>query len=379
MSGWVSIHRQIEKWEWYKKENYAHLFQHLLRKANHIEKKWQGTTISRGQFITSPGHLSKETGIKYQTVRTIIKNLKKSGEIVTKSTNKNTMITICNYDSYQSDEGRTNKQLTINQQTTNKQLTTTNNGKKEKKENKAAVRWSTEENKFSSLTQHTENKSVGKTNSITEAKRKNRMNKNSTFFDIPTEPELELPKSIILTESQVAIMNKRKEQNKNTYKSPVLRNPNNYLIDLTDKISGVIGLTFLIKGKKFYKPTPEFNWYNAAKILNETIKKDERYAEFKISIPIKTDNAEINLLYHIIKIGNKYESMLNYIVETGGIYFDDKLIYSMVFKTAVYASSMDWLLKIHKNNEHNDYTKVEKMITDEELKKSDYTNQTGEK
>jgi len=131
--GWIKLHRQLTEWEWYNKSEYVHLFIHLLVSANHRDANWQGQTILRGQLITSIGKLSVFTGISEQSIRTILKKLEMTGEIKVKSTNKYTLLTICKYDSYQFEEGetnkQTNKQLTNNQQTTNKQLTTNKNDK----------------------------------------------------------------------------------------------------------------------------------------------------------------------------------------------------------------------------------------------------------
>jgi hypothetical protein len=51
--------------------------------------------------------------------------LESTGEILKKSTNKYTLITICNYERYQSFDEQSNKQTTNKQQTNNKQSTTT--------------------------------------------------------------------------------------------------------------------------------------------------------------------------------------------------------------------------------------------------------------
>jgi len=101
------------KHEWYKDANTAHLFNHLLLRANHTTAKWKGYTLQRGQLITSRNHLSKETGLSPKQVRTCLSRLEHSGEIVRKSTNKNTLITICTYDAYiaqRANEGQTRGQ-----------------------------------------------------------------------------------------------------------------------------------------------------------------------------------------------------------------------------------------------------------------------------
>lgn len=130
--GWVKLHRQFKDWEWYNKSEMVHLFIHCLIKANFKDGSFQGIECKKGSFITSLKHLSDETNISIQTIRTCLKKLQLTKEIEVKSTNKLTQITICNYDSYQQEDEDTNKQLTNNQQTTNKQLTTI----EEYKENK---------------------------------------------------------------------------------------------------------------------------------------------------------------------------------------------------------------------------------------------------
>lgn len=131
--GWVKLHRQFKDWEWYNKSEMVHLFIHCLIKANFKDGSFQGTECKKGSFITSLKHLSDETNISIQTIRTCLKKLQLTKEISVKSTNKLTQITICNYDSYQHEDGEANKQLTNNQQTTNKQLTTIEESKEIKK------------------------------------------------------------------------------------------------------------------------------------------------------------------------------------------------------------------------------------------------------
>jgi len=63
MNGFIKLHRQLKEWEWYTDNNVKSLFLHCLLSANFKEKKWQGKTIKRGQFITSLNHLSIETGM----------------------------------------------------------------------------------------------------------------------------------------------------------------------------------------------------------------------------------------------------------------------------------------------------------------------------
>lgn len=130
-------------WEWYDDIITRGVFIHCLLRANHTDTNWRGNELKRGQFVTSLKHLADENGISVQTLRTHLKRLKSTHELTIKSTNKHSIITVCNYDSYQSEKSeantqtntQTNKQLTNNQQATNNQLTTDKNEKKEKNVN----------------------------------------------------------------------------------------------------------------------------------------------------------------------------------------------------------------------------------------------------
>jgi hypothetical protein len=139
MSGWVKMHRNITKWEWYDDSKMVHLFFHLVVSANHKEGNWKGQEVKRGQLITGRKKLSSLTGISEQSIRTCLDRLVSTNEITIKPTSKNSLITILNYDLYQESEiinqqstiKSTNNQPTINQRsTTNKN---DNNVKNEKK------------------------------------------------------------------------------------------------------------------------------------------------------------------------------------------------------------------------------------------------------
>jgi len=128
MSGWIKLHRKMLDWEWYTDVNTNHLFMHCILKANHQDKKWRGIEIKRGSFITSLDSLSKETGLSVMQIRTSLQKLINTQNVTSKSSSKNRLISIANFDSYQDD----NKLVTSEQQTDNKQVTTTKNDKKEK-------------------------------------------------------------------------------------------------------------------------------------------------------------------------------------------------------------------------------------------------------
>ncbi len=143
-NGWIKLHRKFLEWEWFDKPEMVQLFIFLLLSANHADNDWRGMTIKRGQLVTSYASIKEKTGLSVQTIRTCIRRLKSTSELTSKVTSQFTIITICNYDSYQQTENatnkpinkRTNKPLTSNQQATNKQSTTNKNDKNDKNDKK---------------------------------------------------------------------------------------------------------------------------------------------------------------------------------------------------------------------------------------------------
>lgn len=102
--GWIALHRKIFEWEWYSDINTTRLFIHMLLRANHKPKPWQGVLIPRGSFLSGRKKLSQETGLTEQQIRTSLKKLKSSHEVTTKTTRKNTLFSMVNYNLYQDEQ-----------------------------------------------------------------------------------------------------------------------------------------------------------------------------------------------------------------------------------------------------------------------------------
>jgi predicted transcriptional regulator len=127
MEGWICLHRKFLQWEWAGDANMVALFIYLLLMANTDDGyKWKGIALDRGQLLTGRKELSKKTGLSEQTVRTCLKRLESTNEITIKSTNKYSIITICNYRTYQDKQENNNQQFNrqSNKQPTNNQPTT---------------------------------------------------------------------------------------------------------------------------------------------------------------------------------------------------------------------------------------------------------------
>lgn len=104
MEGWIKIHRGLLDWEWYSDTNCVRMALHLLLMANFQTKRWRGITVERGQLVTSRSILARETGLSEREVRTAISKLEKSDFLTSRATNGYSVVTICNYEKYQSSE-----------------------------------------------------------------------------------------------------------------------------------------------------------------------------------------------------------------------------------------------------------------------------------
>lgn len=100
--GWVALHRQFTQWEWFDKPEMVQLFIYLLISATHEEMQWRGMTIKRGQIVTSLDKIKAATGLSTSKIRTCLERLKLTNEIASETTNQYRVLTICNYDKYQS-------------------------------------------------------------------------------------------------------------------------------------------------------------------------------------------------------------------------------------------------------------------------------------
>lgn len=126
MKGYIKLHRRILDWEWYKDSNTKNIFIHLLLNACYDNCRFMGNAVSRGQYITSLSRLSADLDIPVRQVRTSLKRLVQTGEIDMQTSNKYTLVTICNYESYQIEEAPKKRKATRKRQTDDTQVTDIN-------------------------------------------------------------------------------------------------------------------------------------------------------------------------------------------------------------------------------------------------------------
>ena len=119
--GWIKIYRSLLDWEWFDDAETVKLFIYILLSANYEDKKWRGMVVERGQYVTSLGSLSEILRLSVKRVRIRLERLTKSGAITTSGANRFTIITICNYDTYQDAETEKDAQMANRGQTKGKQ------------------------------------------------------------------------------------------------------------------------------------------------------------------------------------------------------------------------------------------------------------------
>lgn len=110
MAGWVKLDRSIQDhWLWSEKPfSKAQAWVDLILSANHKGAKFMIkhslVEIERGQQARSEVTLSKEWGWSRDKVRRFLKLLENDGMIRQQKTNITTVLTICNYERFQSSE-----------------------------------------------------------------------------------------------------------------------------------------------------------------------------------------------------------------------------------------------------------------------------------
>jgi hypothetical protein len=105
MSGWIKIHREItEHWIFQDSEKFRWWVDMLFLATyedNKILVKNQIVEVKRGQFIGSLSFFTKRWGISKERVINFLRLLLSDGMILKDSDRNVTLITICNYESYQ--------------------------------------------------------------------------------------------------------------------------------------------------------------------------------------------------------------------------------------------------------------------------------------
>lgn len=105
--GFAVFYRSLREQPWYKNSEYKAVFIELVLRAQYqnTEKTYKGIklTLTRGQVFTCNQQLSHDTGVSVSQVKKAIALFKKLGQVDSqKVSNKGALISVVNYDKWQS-------------------------------------------------------------------------------------------------------------------------------------------------------------------------------------------------------------------------------------------------------------------------------------
>ena len=103
-NGYIRLHRSMTKWEWYHDINTTRLWIHLLMTVNWEDNRFEGVEIPRGSRVCSISKLAAETDLSDREIRTAINHLKATSNVTIKRHAKFSVISIQNFNAYQSDD-----------------------------------------------------------------------------------------------------------------------------------------------------------------------------------------------------------------------------------------------------------------------------------
>lgn len=140
--GWIKLHRKIQDhWIWQEKRKFskAEAWIDLLMMVNHEDKKVplgnELILVKRGQRITSIRQLCDRWGWSNTKVTQFLKMMQTDGMVTVKSDTKKTVITIENYDVYQSRKDEKTTENSHEDDTKQTQKHTNKNDKNDKELN----------------------------------------------------------------------------------------------------------------------------------------------------------------------------------------------------------------------------------------------------
>lgn len=150
MDGWIKLHRKLmESESFYKLTAVQKLIAiYIVLNANHEDGIWYDkykgieVEVKRGQLVTSRNKIvnewfNKDKDVTEQRVRTCLDKLVRINFITKSPANDYTLITVVNYDIYQSKKDDDNQVLTKSQPSGNQAITTNKNDKNDKKKHYA--------------------------------------------------------------------------------------------------------------------------------------------------------------------------------------------------------------------------------------------------
>lgn len=143
LNGYIKLYRKLIKWGWYQDNVVKSLFLHFLLTASFKDFNWMGKKLKSGQLITGRKKLAEELNFSERQIRTAMEKLKSTGEVTYETTNKYTIVTVVNWEDYQSNEEMPTKSATNERPTKDQQATNERPHRKNVKNNKNVKKYNT--------------------------------------------------------------------------------------------------------------------------------------------------------------------------------------------------------------------------------------------
>lgn len=129
MNGWFKFHRKIfDNPVCNKDSEYFYVWCWILANAKYEDGERElfqneDFVLQKGQLITTAKKISEKLNVNESKVNRILKKLENEKQIERRSTTKNTLISVVNWEQYQSDEKQNDKQVKNKWKTNEKQMT----------------------------------------------------------------------------------------------------------------------------------------------------------------------------------------------------------------------------------------------------------------
>lgn len=129
MNGWFKFHRKIfDNPVCNKDSEYFYVWCWILANAKYEDGerelfKNEDKVLHKGQLITTTKKISEKLNVSESKVNRILKKLEIERQIERQTSTKNTLISVVNWEQYQSDEKQNEKQMTNQCKTSEKQMT----------------------------------------------------------------------------------------------------------------------------------------------------------------------------------------------------------------------------------------------------------------
>lgn len=139
--GWIKLHRKILKSAIFTDSDYLKVWLFVLLSASHEEKEMlidgSKILIQPGEFITSRLKMGVSTGINQHKIDRILKYLKSEQQIEQQNFNKCRLISITNWQEYQTNEQQNEQRMSSERAADEQRMSTIKNDKNDKNDKKS--------------------------------------------------------------------------------------------------------------------------------------------------------------------------------------------------------------------------------------------------